>query len=103
MLINAASLHKGIALATGKVVVITLWYFFLMRNVNVHNRIWTIPENNKGLARPTAAEADKLNVVSEGCNSRIVSTDSHMFTEPFLLLKYKIPYFFSYYICWCTL
>ncbi|ESW04537.1 hypothetical protein PHAVU_011G103400 [Phaseolus vulgaris] len=35
-------------------------------------RIWTIPENNKGLARPTAAEADKLNVVSEGCNSRIM-------------------------------
>ncbi|QCD87934.1 galactosylxylosylprotein 3-beta-galactosyltransferase [Vigna unguiculata] len=35
-------------------------------------RIWTIPENNKGLARPTAAETDKLNVVSEGCNSRIM-------------------------------
>ncbi|RDX93539.1 putative beta-1,3-galactosyltransferase 2 [Mucuna pruriens] len=35
-------------------------------------RIWTIPEHNKGLARPTATEAEKLNVVSEGCNSRIL-------------------------------
>ncbi|TKY66974.1 beta-1,3-galactosyltransferase 2 [Spatholobus suberectus] len=35
-------------------------------------RIWTIPEHNKGLARPTASEAEKLNVVSEGCNSRIL-------------------------------
>jgi len=61
-----------------------------MRNVNVHNRIWTIPENNKGLARPTAAEADKLNVVSEGCNSRIVSTDNHVVAESFLLLKSEI-------------
>jgi len=36
------------------------------------NRMWTIPEP-KGLARTTAMEAEKLNVVSEGCNSRIVS------------------------------
>ncbi|KAG5033374.1 hypothetical protein JHK85_017356 [Glycine max] len=35
-------------------------------------RIWTIPENNKGLARPTASEAEKLSLVSEGCNSRIL-------------------------------
>ncbi|XP_061336630.1 probable beta-1,3-galactosyltransferase 2 isoform X2 [Gastrolobium bilobum] len=34
------------------------------------NRMWTIPEP-KGLARTTAMEAEKLNVVSEGCNSRI--------------------------------
>ena len=34
--------------------------------------MWTIPEP-KGLARTTAMEAEKLNVVSEGCNSRIVS------------------------------
>jgi len=33
--------------------------------------MWTIPEP-KGLARTTAMEAEKLNVVSEGCNSRIV-------------------------------
>lgn len=37
------------------------------------NRMWTIPEP-KGLARTTAMEAEKLNLVSEGCNSRIVST-----------------------------
>lgn len=35
--------------------------------------MWTIPEP-KGLARTTATEAEKLNLVSEGCNSRIVST-----------------------------
>ncbi|KAL1298894.1 hypothetical protein HN51_043188 [Arachis hypogaea] len=35
------------------------------------NRMWTIPEP-KGLARTTAMEAEKLNVVSEGCNSRIL-------------------------------
>ncbi|KAJ1418162.1 Glycosyl transferase, family 31 [Sesbania bispinosa] len=34
------------------------------------NRMWTIPEP-KGLAR-TTLEAEKLNVVSEGCNSRIL-------------------------------
>ncbi|KAH1104228.1 hypothetical protein GLYMA_13G308900v4 [Glycine max] len=33
--------------------------------------MWTIPEP-KGLARTTAMEAEKLNVVSEGCNSRIL-------------------------------
>lgn len=36
------------------------------------NRMWNIPEP-KGLARITAMEAEKLNLVSEGCNSRIVS------------------------------
>ncbi|XP_057455832.1 probable beta-1,3-galactosyltransferase 2 [Lotus japonicus] len=35
------------------------------------NRIWSVPES-KGLARPTATEADQLNVVSEGCNSRVL-------------------------------
>ncbi|PNY05795.1 putative beta-galactosyltransferase 2-like protein [Trifolium pratense] len=35
------------------------------------NRIWSIPEQN-GLARPTAAETGKMNVVSDGCNSRIL-------------------------------
>ncbi|MED6223211.1 Beta-1,3-galactosyltransferase 2 [Stylosanthes scabra] len=35
------------------------------------NRMWTIPEP-KGLARTTSMEAEKLNVVSEGCNSRIL-------------------------------
>lgn len=45
---------------------------FLMRNVNFSYRIWSVPES-KGLARPTATEADQLNVVSEGCNSRVVS------------------------------
>ncbi|CAJ1956311.1 unnamed protein product [Sphenostylis stenocarpa] len=35
------------------------------------NRMWTIPEP-KGLGRTTAMEAEKLNVVSEGCNSRIL-------------------------------
>lgn len=35
--------------------------------------MWTIPEP-KGLARTTAMEAEQLNLVSEGCNSRIVST-----------------------------
>ncbi|XP_054814536.1 probable beta-1,3-galactosyltransferase 2 [Prosopis cineraria] len=35
------------------------------------NRMWTIPEP-KGLARATAMEVEKLNVVSEGCNSRIL-------------------------------
>ncbi|XP_057457803.1 probable beta-1,3-galactosyltransferase 2 [Lotus japonicus] len=35
------------------------------------NRMWTIPEP-KGLARTTATEAEKLNLVSEGCNSRIL-------------------------------
>ncbi|XP_027340759.1 probable beta-1,3-galactosyltransferase 2 isoform X2 [Abrus precatorius] len=34
------------------------------------NRMWIMPEP-KGLARTTAMEAEKLNVVSEGCNSRI--------------------------------
>jgi hypothetical protein len=33
--------------------------------------MWTIPEP-KGLARTTAMEAEQLNVVSEGCNTRIV-------------------------------
>lgn len=35
------------------------------------NRMWTIPEP-KGLARTTAMEAEQLNVVSEGCNTRIL-------------------------------
>ncbi|KAI9113636.1 hypothetical protein K1719_015563 [Acacia pycnantha] len=35
------------------------------------NRMWTIPEP-KELARLTPMEAQKLNVVSEGCNSRIL-------------------------------
>ncbi|CAL5200546.1 unnamed protein product [Lathyrus oleraceus] len=35
------------------------------------NRMWTIPEP-KGLARTTAMEAEQLNLVSEGCNSRIL-------------------------------
>ncbi|KAK7263520.1 hypothetical protein RJT34_31111 [Clitoria ternatea] len=35
------------------------------------NRIWSIPEHN-GLARTPATEGEKLNVVSEGCNSRIL-------------------------------
>ncbi|XP_061348763.1 probable beta-1,3-galactosyltransferase 2 isoform X2 [Gastrolobium bilobum] len=35
------------------------------------NRMWTVPEP-KGLSRTTATEADKLNAVSEGCNSRIM-------------------------------
>ena len=52
----------------------------------VKSRIWTIPENNKGLARPTASEAEKLSLVSEGCNSRIVSTDNLVVAEPFLCL-----------------
>ncbi|OIW08431.1 hypothetical protein TanjilG_03107 [Lupinus angustifolius] len=33
--------------------------------------MWAIPEP-KGLARPTSSEAEKLNVVSEGCNWRIL-------------------------------
>ncbi|QCE09549.1 probable beta-1,3-galactosyltransferase 2 isoform X2 [Vigna unguiculata] len=35
------------------------------------NRMWTMPEP-KGLGRTTAMEAEKLNVVSEGCNTRIL-------------------------------
>ncbi|KAK4255342.1 hypothetical protein QN277_008354 [Acacia crassicarpa] len=35
------------------------------------NRMWTIPEP-KELARLTPTEAQKLNIVSEGCNSRIL-------------------------------
>ncbi|KAK4286269.1 hypothetical protein QN277_002848 [Acacia crassicarpa] len=35
------------------------------------NRMWAIPEP-KELARTTAMEAETLNVVSEGCNSRIL-------------------------------
>ncbi|CAJ2660302.1 unnamed protein product [Trifolium pratense] len=35
------------------------------------NRMWTIPEP-KGLARTTTMEAEQLNVVSEGCNTRIL-------------------------------
>lgn len=35
--------------------------------------MWTIPEP-KGLARTTAMESEQLNLVSEGCNTRIVST-----------------------------
>ncbi|XP_027345686.1 probable beta-1,3-galactosyltransferase 2 isoform X1 [Abrus precatorius] len=35
------------------------------------NRIWSIPEQ-KGLARTTATDDDKLSLVSEGCNSRIL-------------------------------
>ncbi|CAL0332173.1 unnamed protein product [Lupinus luteus] len=35
------------------------------------NRMWTIPEP-KGLARTTAMEAEKLNLVSEDCHSRIL-------------------------------
>ncbi|KAE9593072.1 hypothetical protein Lal_00029324 [Lupinus albus] len=34
-------------------------------------RMWAIPEP-KGLARVTSSEAENLNVVSEGCNSRIL-------------------------------
>ncbi|XP_052726942.1 probable beta-1,3-galactosyltransferase 2 isoform X3 [Vigna angularis] len=34
-------------------------------------RMWTMPEP-KGLGRTTAMEAEKLNVVSEGCNTRIL-------------------------------
>lgn len=36
------------------------------------NRMWTIPEP-KELARTASMEAEKLNLVAEGCNSRIVS------------------------------
>ncbi|KAL2328353.1 hypothetical protein Fmac_021780 [Flemingia macrophylla] len=51
-------------------------------------RIWTIPEHNQGLARPTAAEAEKLNVLSEGCNSRILQEmemkrDKDIYSEVF--------------------
>ncbi|KAJ7948150.1 Hexosyltransferase [Quillaja saponaria] len=35
------------------------------------NRMWTIPEP-KGFGRTTAIEAEKLNLVSEGCNPRIL-------------------------------
>lgn len=35
------------------------------------NRMWTIPEP-KGLARTTAMESEQLNLVSEGCNTRIL-------------------------------
>ncbi|KAK7261098.1 hypothetical protein RIF29_27402 [Crotalaria pallida] len=35
------------------------------------NRMWTIPEP-KGLALTTAMEAEKMNLVSESCNSRIL-------------------------------
>ncbi|CAL0303954.1 unnamed protein product [Lupinus luteus] len=35
------------------------------------SRMWTIPEP-KGFARPTSSGAEKLNVVSEDCNSRIL-------------------------------
>ncbi|KAL9276905.1 hypothetical protein ACSQ67_025547 [Phaseolus vulgaris] len=38
----------------------------------MYSWIWTIPEP-KGLGRTTAMEAEKLNVVSEDCNSRILS------------------------------
>ncbi|OIW05951.1 hypothetical protein TanjilG_07227 [Lupinus angustifolius] len=34
-------------------------------------RMWSIPEP-KGLARPTTSEAEKLNLLSEGCNSRVL-------------------------------
>ncbi|KAL9277881.1 hypothetical protein ACSQ67_024893 [Phaseolus vulgaris] len=37
----------------------------------MYSWIWTIPEP-KGLGRTTAMEAEKLNVVSEDCNSRIL-------------------------------
>ncbi|RDX84406.1 putative beta-1,3-galactosyltransferase 2, partial [Mucuna pruriens] len=52
--------------------VIFLCIGFFCAGMVFTNRIWTIPEP-KGLARTTAMEAEKLNVVSEGCNSRIVS------------------------------
>ena len=34
--------------------------------------MWTIPEP-KGFARTTPMEAEKMNLVSEGCNTRIVN------------------------------
>ncbi|XP_047147168.1 probable beta-1,3-galactosyltransferase 2 isoform X1 [Vigna umbellata] len=39
--------------------------------VFTNSRMWTMPEP-KGLGRTTAMEAEKLNVVSEGCNTRIL-------------------------------
>lgn len=35
-------------------------------------RMWAVPES-KGFARTTAIEAEKLKLVSEGCNPRLVS------------------------------
>jgi hypothetical protein len=44
---------------------------FLMMKVNWY-RMWTIPEP-KGIARTTATEAEKLKLVSEGCDPNAVS------------------------------
>ncbi|KAL1325008.1 hypothetical protein HN51_035103 [Arachis hypogaea] len=46
------------------------------------NRMWTVPEP-KGLARSTSTESEKLNVVSEGCNSRILQETQDIYKEAF--------------------
>ncbi|MCD7468537.1 Beta-1,3-galactosyltransferase 2 [Datura stramonium] len=35
-------------------------------------RMWTVPETKGGITRTTAVEAERLNLVSEGCNTRLL-------------------------------
>lgn len=66
--------------------------------------MWSVPES-KGLARRTAMEEEKLNLVSEGCNPKAVL--SHplldlMFSPTVIGLKILVPHqnFFCVYLIW---
>lgn len=41
--------------------------------------MWTVPETKGGITRTTNVEAERLNLVSEGCNTKFVSISSLVF------------------------
>lgn len=46
--------------------------------------MWTIPEAKGGITRTTGVEAERLNLVSEGCNTKFVSIFGLVFEGKYL-------------------
>lgn len=74
---------------------------FLMMKVKWY-RMWTVPEP-KGIARTTAMEAEKLNLVSEGCDPKAVSISILSlldFFYFFLRIELNILCLFIFTVCY---
>lgn len=73
-----------------------LWILTFGKMILFHNnvsiccgRMWTIPETKGGITRTTAVEAERLNLVSEGCNTKFVSI-SELSTQSCLVPLHSI-------------
>ncbi|XP_059282554.1 probable beta-1,3-galactosyltransferase 2 [Lycium ferocissimum] len=69
--------NRGVVEGPSRSVISQKWTLFLCigsfcAGMFFTARLWTVPETNSGITRTTAVEAERLSLVSEGCNTKFL-------------------------------